>query len=154
QGEIASGTISSSGVGPYAYSLTFSDAAGATSPIGSVWYSWVPGQFFLPGTPTSASAPTGWSATVFNNSVQFVASSASYDITAGHSLSGFGYDATFSPSQLAAAPNSSESVAYSAGLFSDNGYTFNVLTVPEPATVSLLVCGASALCLFARRKQD
>src|ERR1035441_10350607 len=52
QGQLASGTIGGSGSGPYVYGLTFSDAAGATSPIGSVWYAWVPGSFicraFLP----------------------------------------------------------------------------------------------------------
>src|SRR5258708_2294486 len=113
QGEIASGTISGSGTGPYSYSLTFSDAANATSPIGSVWYGWVPGFFYLPGTPTSASAPAGWTATISGNSVQYVASSSANYITAGQTLPGFGYQATFSPAQLAAAPNSGKSDAYS-----------------------------------------
>ena len=57
QGQIASGTVSGSGSGPYTYDLTFSDASSATSPVGSVWYAWVPGSFYLPGTPTGASAP-------------------------------------------------------------------------------------------------
>jgi len=47
QAEIASGTISGNGAGPYVYSLTFSDGAGAGSPIGSIWYAWVPGLFFF-----------------------------------------------------------------------------------------------------------
>jgi hypothetical protein len=153
QGDIASGTISSSGAGPYAYSLTFSNGAGATSPIGSVWYSWVPGQFFLPASPTSASAPTGWTANVVSDSIQFVATSSVYDIAAGHSLSGFGYTASFSPAQLAAAPNSAESVSYSGGLFSDGGFTFDVTTVPEPATFPLLVAGAIALWLVGGRRR-
>jgi hypothetical protein len=152
QGQIASGTIGSSGAGPFSYSLTFSDAAGATSPVGSVWYSWIPGQFFLPGTPTSASAPAGWTATIFNNSVQFVASSPGNDIAAGQSLSGFGYQATFSPAQLAAAANSGESDAYSAGLFSDAGNIFVVQAVPEPSGQMLLLAGATALWLIHRRK--
>ena len=76
QGQIASGTSSGSGSGPYVYDLTFSDAANATSPIGSVWYSWIPGNFDLPGTPTSASAPAGWTATISGHSVQFVANSS------------------------------------------------------------------------------
>jgi hypothetical protein len=156
QGEIASGTISGSGTGPYNYSLILMDAAGATSPIGSVWYSWIPGQFFLPGTPTSASAPTGWTATISGDSIQFVANSAGFDILAGQSLSGFGYQAAFSPAQLAAAPNSGESVAYSAGLFSDgnglNGDTFTVTAAPEPSTLALLVGVGAGLCLLGRRK--
>ncbi len=152
QGEVGIGTISGSGSGPYTYNLIFSDGAGATSPIGSVWYSWVPGQFFLPGTPTSAGAPTGWTASIVNNSVQFVASSPTFDILAGQSLSGFDYQATFTPAQLAAAPNSGESVAYSGGLFSDGGNTFTVSAVPEPSSWVLLVSGVAGLCLLGRRK--
>lgn len=151
QGEIASGTISSTGSGPYVYDLTFSDGAGATSPIGSVWYAWIPGQFFLPGIPTSASAPAGWTATISANSVQDIANSPADYITAGHSLSGFSYDATFTPAQLAAAPNSGESVAYAAGLFSDAGDTFNVQAVPEPSSMSFLGAGLLALAFAGRR---
>jgi hypothetical protein len=154
QGQIASGLISSSGSGPFTYSLTFDNAPSATAPIGSVWYAWVPGLFYLPGTPTSASAPAGWTATIFGNSVQFVATSAADDIAAGSSLSGFTYEAAFSPAQLEAAPNSGVSVAYSGGLFSDSGNTFTVqfATVPEPSTVMLLMLGASGLWLVGRRR--
>ncbi|MEJ0089136.1 MAG: PEP-CTERM sorting domain-containing protein [Limisphaerales bacterium] len=153
QGQVASGTISGSGTGPYTYNLTFSDAAGATSPIGSIWYAWIPGEFYLPGVPTSASAPAGWTATVLLNSVQYVANSPANYLTAGQSLSGFSYQATFSPAQLAAAPNSGVSVAYSGGLFSDAGQTFTVqvVPVPEPSGSMLLLSGAAVLW-FVRRK--
>lgn len=153
QGQMPSGTISSSGSGPFTYSLTFSDSAAATKPIGSVWYAWVPGSFFLPGTPTGASAPSGWTATVSGDSVQFVANSAANDITAGQTLSGFSYQAGFTPAQLAAAPNSGVSVAYSGGLFSDAGSTFTVVSVvPEPSAGELLILGATALWWLGRRR--
>jgi hypothetical protein len=154
QGQIGSGTISGSGSGPYTYSLSFGDAAGATSPIGSVWYGWTAsGGDFLPGVPTSASAPAGWLATVSGRSVQFTATSPANDITAGGSLSGFGYQATFSPAQLAAAPNAALTVAYSAGLFSDAGDPFTVTAVvPEPSALALLLCGAIGLCWAGRRR--
>lgn len=152
QGQIASGTISGSGSGPYTYNLTFSDSSTATSPIGSVWYAWVPGFFYLPGTPTGASAPTGWTATISGASVQYVANSSAFDIMPGQSLSGFSYTASFSPAQLAAAPNSGRSDAYSGGLFSDAGDIFNVTTVPEPSSVALLLCGASLFWFYGRRK--
>lgn len=151
QGQIATGTIQGSGTGPYTYSLVFSDAPGATGDIGSVWYAWVPGFFYLPGTPTSASAPAGWTATISGNSVQYVASAPADYITPGHSLAGFGYMASFSPAQLSAAPNSGMSVAYSAGLFSDAGNTFNVTMVPEPAPALLLVFGIASAWLLRRR---
>lgn len=151
QGELASGTLTGSGSGLYIYSLTFSDAAGAASPVGSIWYAWIPGEFYLPGTPTSASAPAGWTASIVNNSIQYVADSAADDITAGQSLAGFGYQATFSPAQLAAATDSGVSVAYSAGLFSDDGDTFTVQAVPEPSGRILLCLGATVCWLGTRR---
>lgn len=153
QGQLASGTISATGSGPYTYNLTFSDAAGASSPIGSVWYAWVPGQFYLPGVPASAFAPPGWSASISGNSVQFVASSSANYILAGNSLSGFGYQASFTPAQLATTPNSGVSVAYSGGLFSDAGNTFTVQTVPEPSAAGLLACAAAAAWTVCRRKR-
>jgi hypothetical protein len=152
QGQIASGTISGSGSGPYSYSLSFSDAAGATSSIGSVWYAWTPGLFYLPSMPISASAPAGWSATISGDSVQFVASGPANYIAPGQSLSGFGYSANFSPALLASTPNSGVSVAYSAGLFSDLGNTFTVQTVPEPAALTLLLGGVLGLGLLRQRK--
>jgi hypothetical protein len=154
QGQIASGTVSGSGSGPYTYGLSFTDGASSTSPIGSVWYAWVPGFFYLPGVPTSASAPAGWTATVSSDSVQFVATSSANYIAAGSTLSGFSYQANFSPAQLAAAPNSGRSVAYSRELFFDAGNTFTVqiVTVPEPSTLTLLIGGAAGLYLMGRRR--
>jgi hypothetical protein len=145
-----SGTISFSGTGPYTYSLSFSNAPTATAPIGSVWYAWIPGHFYLPGTPTIPSAPPGWTANPSGHSVQFVANSPAFDINPGQSLSGFSYQAAFSPAQLAAAPQSGLSDAYSGALFSDLGQYFTVQAVPEPATMTLLICGGAALCLFTR----
>jgi|ERR1035437_4705876 hypothetical protein len=154
QGEIGSGTISGSGSGPYTYSLSFSDAPRATSPIGSVWYGWTTSGFFLPGNPTSASAPAGWTAALSGNSVQYTANSPVNYIAVGGTLSGFGYHAAFSPATLAGTPNSGLSEAYSAGLFSDSGSIFSVEIVPapEPSTLALLVCGAIGLCLAGRRR--
>lgn len=152
QGELADGTITGGGAGPYVYNLIFGDQAGATSPIGSVWYAWVPGFFYLPGVPTSASAPAGWTATVSGDSVQFVANSPANDILPGQSLSGFAYQAAFSPAQLAAAPNSGRSDAYAGGLFSDAGNIFNVQIVPEPSGPLLLLAGATPLWLLRRRQ--
>ena len=151
QGQLPGGTIGSSGSGPYTYSLIFTDDSTATSSIGSVWYAWIPGQFYLPGVPTSASAPAGWTATIQGDSIQFVANAPANEITAGQSLSGFNYQATFTPAQLAAAPNSGDSDAYS-GFFSDSGIIFTVQPVPEPSTQMLMLSGAAILWVLGRRK--
>jgi hypothetical protein len=153
QGQLASGAVSGSGSGPYTYTLSFSDGASATSPIGSVWYAWTPGLFYLPGVPTSASAPAGWTANLVGtaNSIQFTANSPANDITAGSTVSGFSYTAAFTPAELAAAPNSGLSVSYPGGLFV-GGVNFTVQAVPEPSTLALFVCGATGLCLVGRRR--
>jgi hypothetical protein len=153
QGELGSGTVSGSGSGPYSYSLSFADGTNASSPIGSVWYAWIPGHFYLPSMPTSASAPAGWTANIFSQSIQFFASSSASYIMAGQSLSGFSYQASFSPSQLAAAANSGLSVAYSAGIQSDSGNTFTVQPAPEPSTLMLLVSGLAGLGFVSRRRR-
>jgi len=62
------------------------------------------------------------------------------------------YQASFSPSQLAAAANSGLSVAYSAGIQSDSGNTFTVQqATPEPSTLMLLVSGLTGLGVVSRR---
>jgi PEP-CTERM motif len=156
QGEIANGTVSGSGSGPYTYDLTFGAAANSLSPVGSIWYAWTPGLFYLPGDPIAgtAHAPTGWTANIFLNSIQFSANSSANDIPIGGTLSGFSYQANFTPAQLAAAPNSGLSVAYAGGIETDAGYTFTVQTVsvPEPSALSLLVAGLAAAFLAGWRR--
>ncbi len=155
-GDIPSGTISGSGSGPYTYNLSFSDDSSATSPIGSVWYAWVPFQFFLPGTPTSATAPAGWSASIVGNSIEFTANSTANVIPAGGTLSGFSYQAAYSPATLAATANSGESDAYAGiAIESDAGKIFTVAVqpAPEPSVLALLASGGAGLVLV-RPPQD
>jgi len=153
QGLIPSGQISGEQASPgvYDYTLTISDGSGATTPIGSFWYAWVPGAFYLPSTPTSASGPTGWSASIVGKSIQFSADSAANDIAPGTSRT-FDYVASFSPAQLAAAPNGGLSVAYGGAIESSPSLTFSVQAVPEPPALTLLSLGLGGLCLAGRRK--
>jgi hypothetical protein len=154
QGEVASGIISSTGTGPYTYNISFSDGSAASVPIGSVWYAWTPGNFYLPAGLSSAFAPVGWTAHIFGASIQYTANSSASYIPIGGLQTGFGYIATFSPATLAAAPNSGLSVAYSGDLGPDNGTEFTVApgVVPEPSSLALLVVGAAGWFCFARRK--
>jgi len=85
--------------------------------------------------------------------VQYVANSTANDIAPSQTLQGFGFSATFSPSELAAAPNSDLSVACSGGLFSDAGDTFSVVSVPEPSPAVLLVIGALSWAVLTPRNE-
>jgi hypothetical protein len=141
-----SGVLSSPGV--YHYTLTISEGLGTTTPIGSIWYAWVPGAFYLPSVPTSASAPSGWTASIVANSIQFSANSPSSDIAPGTSKT-FDYFAPFSPAQLAAAPNSGVSFAYAGAVdASSPSELFTVQLVPEPSIAALGLIG-----LFVIRKR-
>ena len=154
-GNTPSGTVSGSGSGPYIDTLTFSDSASATSPIGSVWYGWLPPYYnYLPSVPTSASAPAGWSAMISANSIEFVASSPAYYIQPGGMLQGFSYTAAFSPTTLASNPAAAYSYAYVGPIEGDPGTFFSVTTVvPEPSTAALFGIGALGLGVVRRRKQ-
>lgn len=154
-GDIPSGTISGSGTGPsYIYNLTFSDASTATSPVGSIWYGWLPPVYdYLPGVPTSVSVPAGWNYSISANSIEFSASSSSFDIAAGSSLSGFSYTATFSPATLAGDPEAAYSYAYAGGIESDSGAFFSVTTVvPEPSTAALFAVSALGMAAVRCRR--
>jgi hypothetical protein len=149
QSIIASGEVSGvqSSPGVYHYTLTISESSATTTPIESLWYGWVPGGFFLPSTPTSASGPTGWSASIVANSIQFSSGSLATDIAPGTSQT-FDYFANFSPEQLAAAPNSGLTVAYAGAVdASTPNETFTVQGVPEPSTPAVFMLGIIGLGL-------
>jgi hypothetical protein len=73
------------------------------------------------------------------NSIQYSSGSAATDIAPGTSAS-FSFVASFSPAQLAAAPDSGLTVAYAGAVdASTPNETFTVTEgVPEPSTTSLL----------------
>src|SRR5271154_6126393 len=70
QGETASGTVSgvlaSDSSGDYDYTITLMNTSSSVS-IDGFWYAWVPGEFYLPADPNSATAPAGWTATIAAN---------------------------------------------------------------------------------------
>jgi hypothetical protein len=136
----ASGQVSgvAAGGGLYDYTLSIKEGSDTTTPIASFWYSWVPGGFFLPSDPTSAAGPSGWSATPVLNSIQFASGSGATDIAPGTTKT-FSFVASFSPAQLASAPNSGITYAYAGAV--DNSTPNEAFTVteivPEPAATSL-----------------
>lgn len=149
QGIVASGTLSGvPGAGnTYDYTLILNNAASATTPIEGFWYAWIPGFFFLPTTPSSASGgASGWSATLFGNSIQ-------YQGTAGDAIAPGG-SATFTfvsadtPATLAGTSSGfpiGDSVAYPGTInFSASAPNeeFTVQSVPEPSPRGLIALGA------------
>src|SRR5215831_16372288 len=59
---VASGEISGTpiGGGVYNYTITLHNGP-ASEGIQTFWYSWVPGEDFLPSYPLSVTPPSGWS---------------------------------------------------------------------------------------------
>ncbi|HXI83211.1 MAG TPA: PEP-CTERM sorting domain-containing protein [Verrucomicrobiae bacterium] len=55
-------TISSqdAGGGAFNYTLTLNNHSTSTSPIETLWFSWIPGLDFMSVSPTAETAPTGW----------------------------------------------------------------------------------------------
>jgi hypothetical protein len=151
QGEMAAGQVfgvQSGGV--YDYTITLTNTSTSVA-IGSFWYAWVPGAFYLPADPNSASAPAGWSASAVLNSIQFSAN-AGTSLAPGASIN-FNFIADFTPSQLTG--TAGFSYVYTGGIEDDNGSFLNVQTVspvPEPSSLGLLGAGALGLLAVGWRK--
>ena len=149
QGEMATGTVS--GVpdgGSYDYTITLNNTSGSIS-IGSLWYAWIPFSFYLPSTPDSATAPTGWTASIVANSIEYVSSGT--PLAPGQSIQ-FNYVASFAPSQLV--DPAGYSYVYTGGIEGDPGAFVDVQVVPapEPSSLSLLTAGVLGLAFVGRRQ--
>jgi hypothetical protein len=156
---LATATMTDSQISPgkYQYDLTLNDVG--TTTIGTFWFGWVPGLNFMSATPASVTSPAGWTdnlTTGPGTAIQWLAGSNL--LSPGGSLSGFSFQSTESPAQLAgfaAPPNQTfpvtTSFVYSGAPFSDTGYQFVPSVVPLPDTVSLLGLGLAACAVFASR---
>ena len=153
QGESASGTVSGVQNGSsYDYTITLNNTSGSVS-IGSFWYSWtpsIPPFFYLPSTPSGASAPPGWAYRIDGNSIQY-SSSAATPLAPGQSIQ-FTYAASFTPAQLTG--NAGYSYVYSGGIEGDPGAFVDIqtVTVPEPSSLGLLATGSLGLTFAGHRK--
>jgi hypothetical protein len=148
---MATATVSTSQTSaPFTYSITLKDAG--TTNIGSFWFAWLPGEDFLPTTPTNVFKPSGWSALVTGggagdgHAIEFVDNGA--PLTPGSSLSGFGFTSSDTPAELAGkSPFFTNtlvgtSFVYLGAPLNDPGFQFAAAFVPEPSCLVLAGIGA------------
>jgi PEP-CTERM motif len=148
------------------YMITLTNASTSTMNVGTFWFSWVPGQDFMTNSPISEISPTGWTEMVTHAgindgfAIQWVASSAAFDLTPGNSLT-FGFTSAETPAQLAGNsqffPATPEGTAfvYSGRPFSDAGFQFVVTpltSVPEPSSMLLIGIGGTMVSVLQFRR--
>lgn len=163
QGIIATGTFTDTpNGGSFNYVIDLQNSASSTSPIGTFWYSWIPGQFYLPSEPSSVTPPSGWSDVITPGSstygIEFTANSTGADIAPGSSLN-FGFTSADTPATLNGTslvfPGTpvGQSTLYSGDTaFSGNSDVFDVTEAPEPSTFALVAVGSLGLLFAASRK--
>jgi hypothetical protein len=152
----ASAVISDSQINPttFQYSIDVTDLATSANTVGTFWFSWVPGEDFMSVSPTSITNPTGWVNTVTNGgatdgfAIQWKSGSTAASITAGQSLTGFSFDSTETPEQIAADSTfylgtpQLTAFTYDAAPFSDAGDHFLVTFAPAAPPAVPLPSGA------------
>ncbi|HTL59533.1 MAG TPA: hypothetical protein VL361_27930 [Candidatus Limnocylindrales bacterium] len=153
------------GVNLFNYTITLNNSASSSSSIGTFWYAWLPGQDYLPSSPSLVTPPTGWTDTITHfgvtdgYAIEFFANGPADALAPGQSLD-FNFETLDSPAALAG--NSpyyptipvGTSMVYGGGPFSLPSDQFVVQSVPEPSgfgfcllgTLSLLVVGSRRRC--------
>ena len=87
--------------GEFQYNITLNNTGSV--PIGVFWFSWVPGAGFLSPAPdpTKVMSPSGWTPNPTNNGAAIMWMTSSSWLAAGGKLTGFSFDSTETPNQLA-----------------------------------------------------
>jgi hypothetical protein len=143
------------------YTIVLTNSSASTDPIGTFWFSWVPGKDFMTNSPLSETTPSGWTANITHGgatdgfAIQWVAGSAAADVAIGSSLT-FGFVSSETPAQLMGNsqfyPTFPEGTAflYNAAPFSADSEQIVATPVPEPSTLALSLVGG--LGLLATRR--
>jgi hypothetical protein len=163
----ASGTVQSTALagGVFDYTITLTNNSSTTDPIGTFWFSWVPGQDFMGHSPISVASPAGWADRVTGGgatdgfAIQWVAGANAPAFVPGSSLS-FSFTSLETPAQLAGnSPFHGSFPELTAVLF--NGAPFSADSeqiqvtvapgaVPEPSSLVLTLFGGLSMIAYKR----
>lgn len=167
----ASAVLTAQADGPnFDYTITLTNTSGAgNDPIGTFWFSWVPGADYLATIPISVTNPTGWTDTIthFPNTptngyaIQWVEGDSAAAIAPGSSLV-FKFTSVDTPAQIMGnaifSPGTPvlTSFVYSGTPFQGDSEQFVVASaaVPEPSSLVLgLVAVAGSLAWQRLRRR-
>ena len=156
--------------GVYQYDLTLNNTG--TTPIGTFWFSWVPGDNFMSVSPTNIADPSGWGDIITTggpsngSAILWTANTTANELAAGNSLSGFNFDSTLTPTQLMGMASGTPvpittTFVYIGQPFGDAGLQIvatpaTIAATPEPGTIMItaLAFGLIAFANYLLRKRS
>jgi len=147
QGVLASAQITAQQLagGVYNYSLALDNTG--TSSLETFWFAWdLSGYDFMTVSPSSITAPSGWSGTitaVIGYGIQFNTSTSPL---APGSIINFGFNSTMTPAQMAgtsylSTPVGISYVSTAPGFGGTQSGSFFAQVVPEPSSFAFFVTG-------------